>query len=64
MDATGERHVIAWADQLRHGLITRQRSRYRQNVADIARLGFRQSVIHVLMQRLVIQAIEMTMRIY
>ncbi|MNE28575.1 hypothetical protein D3C80_1220200 [compost metagenome] len=64
MHPAGEGHVIALANQLRHRLIARQSGGHRQHVTDIARLGLRQGIIHILMQSLVIQAVEVTMRIY
>ena len=63
MYAARENDVIALADQFPHSAVPWQRCRHRQTEFHIARSGFRQHVIHILMQRLIIQAIEMAVRV-
>ncbi|SVK54457.1 Uncharacterised protein [Acinetobacter baumannii] len=63
MHTAGEGHVVALADQLGHGTVARQRGGDRQHIADVARFGLGQRVVHILVQRLVIQAVKVAMRI-
>lgn len=63
MHPTGEGHVVALTDQLGHGTVARQRGSDRQHIADVARFGLGQRIVHILVQRLIIQTVKVAMRI-
>jgi len=61
MDAAGKNDVVTLPHQLAHTAVSRQRRRHRQAKFHIARGSLCQYIVHIFMQRLIIQAIEMAM---
>jgi hypothetical protein len=59
MDAAGENHIVARADQLTHSAVSRQRRGHREEKLHVTGSGFCQHIVHVFVQRLIIQAIQM-----